>query len=71
MAVRSEQFIDRGRRFADKHSGTAGTIRNETVTFLENVTVSLRKSSLVSVSLRFLIRTIPKVTNSLRSTFLT
>ena len=29
---------------------TAGTIRNETVTFLQNVSVSLRKSSSVSVS---------------------
>ena len=46
---------------------TAGTIRNETVTFLQNVSVSLRKSSSVSVSLRLPIRTIPKVTNSLRS----
>jgi len=51
--------------------GTAGTIRNETVTFVQNVSVSLRKSSSVSVSLRLRTRTIPRITNSLRVTYLT
>ena len=46
---------------------TAGTIRNETVTFLQNVSVSLRKSSSVSVSLHPGTRTLPGVTDSLRS----
>ena len=46
---------------------TAGTIRNETVTFLQNVSVSLRKSSSVSASLHFGTRTLPGVTDLLRS----
>ena len=50
-----------------RYSVTAGTIRNETVTFLQNVSVSLRKSSSVSVSLHPGTRTLPGVTDSLRS----